>query len=40
MNNGQGDYKDLLNLIQLAQEKVKEKFDIELINEVRIITNK
>lgn len=40
MNNGQGDYKDLLYLIDLACKKVKEKFDINLINEVRIITNK
>lgn len=40
MNNGQGDYNDLLNLIQLAQKKVKEKFNINLVNEVRIITNK
>jgi UDP-N-acetylenolpyruvoylglucosamine reductase len=40
MNNGQGDYKDLLYLIELAQSKVKEKFNIDLINEVRIITNK
>jgi len=32
-------YKDLLQLINLAQEKVKEKFEIDLINEVRIITN-
>lgn len=40
MNNGQGGYEDLLYLINLAQEKVLEKFDIELVNEVRIITNK
>jgi UDP-N-acetylenolpyruvoylglucosamine reductase len=40
MNNGQGNYKDLLCLIKLAQDKVLEKFGIELINEVRIITNK
>ena len=40
MNNGQGNYKDLLYLIKLAQDKVLEKFNIELINEVRIITNK
>lgn len=40
MNNGQADYKDLLYLIELAQYKVKEKFNIDLINEVRIITNK
>jgi UDP-N-acetylenolpyruvoylglucosamine reductase len=40
MYNGQGDYKDLLYLIQLAKDKVREKFNIELINEVIIITNK
>jgi len=40
MNNWQGDYNDLLKLIYLAQEKVKIKFNINLINEVRIITNK
>jgi UDP-N-acetylenolpyruvoylglucosamine reductase len=40
MNNGQCDYNNLLELINLAQEKVKNKFNIELINEVRIITNK
>ena len=39
MNNGQADYKELLYLIELAQGKVKEKFNIDLINEVRIITN-
>jgi len=38
MNDG-WTYKDLLQLISLAQEKVKEKFEIDLINEVRIITN-
>ena len=38
MNDG-WTYKDLLQLINLAQEKVKEKFEIDLINEVRIITN-
>jgi UDP-N-acetylenolpyruvoylglucosamine reductase len=40
MHDGQGSYKDLLFLIELAQKKVKEKFWIDLINEVRIITNK
>lgn len=32
-------WKDLLHLIHTAQSKVKEKFGIELENEVRIITN-
>jgi len=40
MHDGNGNYKDLLHLISLAQEKVHEKFWIQLINEVRIITNK
>lgn len=40
MHDGQGNYKDLLFLIELAQKKVKEKFWIDLVNEVRIITNK
>jgi UDP-N-acetylenolpyruvoylglucosamine reductase len=39
MSDGTASYKDLLNLINLAQEKVKEKFGIEIINEVRIIKN-
>lgn len=32
-------HRDLLQLIKLTQETVKDKFDIELENEVRIITN-
>lgn len=32
-------YKDLLDLIDLTQKTVKQRFDIELENEVRIITN-
>jgi len=40
MHNGQGTYKDMLELIELAQDKVKDKFNIELENEVQIITNK
>jgi UDP-N-acetylenolpyruvoylglucosamine reductase len=32
-------WKDLIHLIRTAQEKVKEKFWIELENEVRIISN-
>ena len=38
MHNGQGTYKDLLALIKLAQEKVQEKYNITLENEVQIIT--
>lgn len=34
-----GDFKDLLEIIKIAQNKVKEKFDIELQPEVRIIYN-
>lgn len=33
------DYKDLLSLIELAQKKVKQEFDIDLIPEARIIFN-
>jgi len=33
-------YRDLLDLIKLAQDKVKDKFDIDLVPEVRIIYNK
>ncbi len=40
MNDWTATYKDIENLIKLAQEKVKEKFDIELVPEVRIIKNK
>ena len=39
INDWKASYKDLLELINLAQNKVKEKFNIELINEVRIIKN-
>jgi UDP-N-acetylmuramate dehydrogenase len=39
MSDGSASYKDLLDLIELAQKKVKEKFWIEIINEVRIIKN-
>jgi UDP-N-acetylmuramate dehydrogenase len=39
MSDWTATHKDLLNLIDLAQEKVKEEFWIDLINEVRIITN-
>lgn len=39
MNDWTATYKDLLKLIKLAQEKVKDKFNIDLVNEVRIIKN-
>jgi len=32
-------HKDLIKLIKLTQKTVKERFGIELENEVRIITN-
>ncbi len=40
IHDGNWNYKDLINLIKLAQKKVKEQFNISLIPEVRIITNK
>jgi len=39
MHNGQGNYKDMLELIELAQNRVQDEFGISLINEVQIITN-
>ena len=39
MSDWTATYKDLLNLIKLAQDKVKKEFGIDLVNEVRIITN-
>lgn len=39
MNEDNGRYEDLLELIELAKKKVKGKFGIDLVNEVRIITN-
>lgn len=39
MNNGNAWYKDLLNLINLAKSEVKNRFNIDLISEVKIITN-
>jgi UDP-N-acetylmuramate dehydrogenase len=39
MNDWDWTYKDLINLISLAQKKVKKEFNLDLINEVRIITN-
>lgn len=40
MHDGNGKYQDLLELIDLAQQKVFKQFNIHLENEVRIITNK
>ena len=39
MNDNWWNYKDLLNIISLAQQKVKENFYLDLIPEVRIINN-
>jgi len=38
MSDGTASWQDLINLKNLAQQKVKEKYDIDLIPEVRIIT--
>lgn len=38
-NEDWGNYKDLISLIELAKKKVKDKFEIDLIPEIRIITN-
>ncbi|MCH8518609.1 hypothetical protein LAT59_02520, partial [Candidatus Gracilibacteria bacterium] len=38
MHNGQGKWTDMIYLIQYAQEKVYEKFGVNLENEVQIIT--
>jgi len=40
MSDWNTSYNDLINLIELSKKKVKEKFNIDLIPEVRIITNK
>ncbi len=40
MHDGQGVFGDMIDLIKLAQSKVRVKFNIELENEVQIITNK
>jgi UDP-N-acetylenolpyruvoylglucosamine reductase len=40
MSDWTATYKNLLDLIELAQKKVKKEFWIDLINEVRIIKNK
>ncbi len=39
MSDGTASYQDLLELIKLAQDRVKQEFDIKLVNEVRIIKN-
>ena len=39
MSDGTATWQDLINLKKLAQKKVKEKFDIDLESEVRIIKN-
>ncbi len=39
MSDWTANYSDLIELLELAQKKVKKKFDIKLINEVRIIKN-
>jgi UDP-N-acetylmuramate dehydrogenase len=39
MNDGSANYKDMLNIINLAKKEVKNSFNIELIPEIRIITN-
>lgn len=39
MNDWNATYKDLLKLIELSQNKVKDNFNIDLVPEVRIITN-
>lgn len=39
MSDWSATYKELLDLIKLAQVKVKNKFDIDLEAEVRIIKN-
>lgn len=39
MNVDNWNYRDLLELIEIAKNKVLDKFDIQLVNEVRIIKN-
>jgi UDP-N-acetylmuramate dehydrogenase len=39
MNDGTATYTDLLDLIKLAQEKVKGTYNVDLVPEVRIIFN-
>jgi UDP-N-acetylmuramate dehydrogenase len=39
MSDWTSSYKDLLNLIKLSQKTVREKFWVEIENEVRIIEN-
>ena len=40
LNDGTATYKDVLELKELAKNTVREKFNIELHEEVRIITNR
>lgn len=37
VNNGYASARDILDLIQLAQKAVKERFDIDLVTEVRLV---
>lgn len=37
VNNGNADSRDVLNLVKFIQERVKEKFGVELLTEIRII---
>ena len=37
INHGQASSNDILNLIRLAKERVKEKFDIELELEIKLV---
>jgi UDP-N-acetylenolpyruvoylglucosamine reductase len=39
MSDWTAKYNDLLNLIKIAQEKVKNEFWLDIENEVRIIKN-
>ena len=39
MNDWTATYSDLLKLINIAQKKIKNQFNIDLINEVKIIKN-
>jgi len=39
MNDWNATYKDLLDLMKLAQKKVKKEYNIDLINEVQILKN-
>jgi UDP-N-acetylenolpyruvoylglucosamine reductase len=39
MNDWTASYKNLINLIKLVQDKIRQKYNLELIPEVRIIEN-